>query len=688
MAKQTINLGTGPNTLDGDKVRTAFSKVNDNFDELYGLVGESTSGLVDLVVDSVANALASGDHISIDVIYSDDQDRLSLQANLSAVNQNIVPDTDVTYDLGSPTNQWRSLYVSGNTIYLGGTALSVSGTNITVDGEPISSTINYADIPDTPELAAVATSGSYTDLTDQPSIPADISDLTDTEGLLGQGSGTGIANGFTSVTIPVESGDVVIDLDDNNSVFTFKVNGTLELPDGGTISEDIVTDNPTINLTPANPDVESQKLVIKGGVAGFSNEENGIVITTYNLTVSPGNTASFDVYASSYPGETFYWWVDSYSPGDKFSPDNGTITLDEFGYANFSFVVNDSSVLLRVYVSDTLYNAYANGKGAVSVTVNEGGGTNDLYHLHLTTGDLQETSVFLGTDNHNIRTRIDGSVDLTSHNYDSGDTYRLNFKNNILKIASTANEGDEDLYIKAEDDLYLDAEDDDVFIRANDDVRIRTGFNFDEDTYGREWRFTDDGAIVFYNSNNGTDYGYIRQYDDVFDGARNLEVEGNQQINIKISSSNTTWKFKESGDLILPSGGDIVDSNGVGQTANRVEGSWTVTPGTGTYSFTVDWNNTYVMWVRGNIPNGIIVWNATVSVTNENVPVIGQQYAWNYTGGGSPLLLTSIPNQIVGTAGIISTDNSYIGNTGNTFVFGISNTSGIDQTVQWGYVKI
>lgn len=39
MAKKTINLGTGPNTLDGDKVRTAFGKVNDNFDELYGLVG-------------------------------------------------------------------------------------------------------------------------------------------------------------------------------------------------------------------------------------------------------------------------------------------------------------------------------------------------------------------------------------------------------------------------------------------------------------------------------------------------------------------------------------------------------------------------------------------------------------------------------------------------------------------------
>jgi hypothetical protein len=35
MAKKIINLGTGPNTLDGDKVRVAFGKVNDNFTELY-----------------------------------------------------------------------------------------------------------------------------------------------------------------------------------------------------------------------------------------------------------------------------------------------------------------------------------------------------------------------------------------------------------------------------------------------------------------------------------------------------------------------------------------------------------------------------------------------------------------------------------------------------------------------------
>jgi len=116
-------------------------------------------------------------------------------------------------------------------------------------------------------------------------------------------------------------------------------------------------------------------------------------------------------------------------------------------------------------------------------------------------------------------------------------------------------------------------------------------------------------------------------------------------------------------------------------------GSWTVTPGTNNYSFTVDINNTYNLWALANIPNGIIVYNATVSVSNTNVPVIGVQYAWNYTGGGSPILFTSIPAQIIGTAGAISTASTVVTST-NTFVFGIQNNTVSGITVNYGYIKI
>ena len=117
-----------------------------------------------------------------------------------------------------------------------------------------------------------------------------------------------------------------------------------------------------------------------------------------------------------------------------------------------------------------------------------------------------------------------------------------------------------------------------------------------------------------------------------------------------------------------------------------VSGSWTLSAGTNTVSFTVTAGQSYVMWVNGNIPNGIVNWNATVTLSNSNVPVIGVQYGWYYLAGNA-LELTSIPSQIVGTAGSISTSAPAVSNS-NTFTFGITNNSGTSQIVYYGYVKI
>lgn len=38
MAKKTINLGTGELTGDGESIRSAFDKINQNFSDLYNIV--------------------------------------------------------------------------------------------------------------------------------------------------------------------------------------------------------------------------------------------------------------------------------------------------------------------------------------------------------------------------------------------------------------------------------------------------------------------------------------------------------------------------------------------------------------------------------------------------------------------------------------------------------------------------
>jgi len=120
--------------------------------------------------------------------------------------------------------------------------------------------------------------------------------------------------------------------------------------------------------------------------------------------------------------------------------------------------------------------------------------------------------------------------------------------------------------------------------------------------------------------------------------------------------------------------------------ATKVLGSWTLAAGANTVNITVPGPGTYSLWVNGNIPNGICTYTATVVVTNNNVPVLGSQYAWYYLAGNM-LEITSIPGQIVGTANaIITTAPSTT--TANVFEFGITNNSGASCTVDYGYTKL
>ncbi len=128
----------------------------------------------------------------------------------------------------------------------------------------------------------------------------------------------------------------------------------------------------------------------------------------------------------------------------------------------------------------------------------------------------------------------------------------------------------------------------------------------------------------------------------------------------------------------------ITGATGVG--AGSTTGSWTLASGTNTVSITVPINGTYSIWVRGNIPNGIVTYTATVVVTNTNVPVLGSSYGWYYAAGNA-LVLTAIPAQIVGTVNNISSA-VVATTTANVFTFGITNNSGTSQVVNWGYITL
>ena len=242
------------------------------------------------------------------------------------------------------------------------------------------------------------------------------------------------------------------------------------------------------------------------------------------------------------------------------------------------------------------------------------------------------------------------------------------------------------------------------------DFLINTFIDNTGDPGTKTWTFGTDGTTQLPDSS------IIRTQNW---GAFSLKSDNADIVIMTDVDNSRGWTFGADGNLTLPAGGEIHSATGTGNVVvqsndgataynwtfetngnltfpdtttqstayKRTTGSWTVATGSGTYSFTVPLNGTYTMWVRGNIDNGIVVWNATATVTNNNVPVIGSQRAWNYTDGGSTILITSIPSQILDEQATISTTMPIgIGTTSNRFDFVINNDSGSAQIVYWGYV--
>lgn len=51
-------------------------------------------------------------------------------ANFANISSHLLPSANVTYDLGSPTRRWRSLYLSNNTIYLDSVAIRAGSNGV------------------------------------------------------------------------------------------------------------------------------------------------------------------------------------------------------------------------------------------------------------------------------------------------------------------------------------------------------------------------------------------------------------------------------------------------------------------------------------------------------------------------------------------------------------------------------
>jgi hypothetical protein len=131
MAKRIIRTGTTADPT-GDSLKNAFTKVNDNFTELYNALGLDADTLNLGAFEFNGSVMTTTDSTPIVI----DQ-ATSITSDLT-VGGDIVPNINLGGNLGSPTRQWRSLYVSTNTIYINNVPLSIDAdNNLVVNGSQV-----------------------------------------------------------------------------------------------------------------------------------------------------------------------------------------------------------------------------------------------------------------------------------------------------------------------------------------------------------------------------------------------------------------------------------------------------------------------------------------------------------------------------------------------------------------------
>ena len=444
---------------------------------LSDLLGNAVAQQTTLI-DLVANAATQAEAIAaVTGTYSN----TNVAAYLTAVTGNIIPSANVTYSLGSADRQWKDLWVSNNTIYIGNTPIRVDGGTLLVNNAPITAGSTYGNanvaayLPTDPTFNDVGQAviylddnkgnlinGSYTvslGADGRLSAPGDVYGQYFTLrggngpgaeiGSLGYGGNVVTVHGFegfnvntgdpeigpqwqfdTSGNLTVPGGAKItgstydirlvagndgeavagtVSISTSNPAigqsynWQFNSLGELELPQGGLIKEGGGPFGSSITLEPANITDGDQVLVVYPTFA----EGNHLHLTTGNLYntemylgsddyyVKLTNTGTILLNANDNAGAVSQWQFAS--SGNITLPNTGTIgeMPNPSGFPGYSILLQPSG--------------YINPNQQLLVYPTGGA---DFNHLHLTSGDLYDTELFLGNDNLYVKLTNTGNVEI------------------------------------------------------------------------------------------------------------------------------------------------------------------------------------------------------------------------------------------------------------------------------------
>jgi hypothetical protein len=203
----------------------------------------------------------------------------SIQANgKSRFTGNVEPSANITYSLGSTTNRWKDLWLSGSTIYLGNIQIQNTTGNtvsfVTSTGAPAALTVDISDpsgIQSTPIGNATPSTGNFTTVGATGNINA--SGVTITGSLTASGPGD-FDGGLQSTPIG------------NAAAST------------GSFTTIVATGALTVNST------NGVTAIVNGGTSGTGNI--GATGATFNTVFAKATTAQYADLAENYSGDAVY----------------------------------------------------------------------------------------------------------------------------------------------------------------------------------------------------------------------------------------------------------------------------------------------------------------------------------------------------------------------------------------------
>jgi hypothetical protein len=475
---------------------------------------------------------------------------------------NLIPSANATYSLGNSTNWWSNIWVAGNTIYIGGVPVGMGAGNVlTVNGNAVLQNDSNTTISTTGNITADYFFGNGSQLTGIET--------------------SRIFNGNSNVEIPTANGNITVTAN-GSATWTFDTTGNLT-----TSSNLVIGPSPAGGSSILQPDSalqvvgEGANAFVVSGWAANTNAPDSIAVVAFNAPYANG-ASNVQIAVGNNATTVNYW---------NFGND-GNLTLPQGGIineqANPDGFPGHAIVLTPTTVIDPTQQLWVYPTGG-----------SDYNHLHLTSGNLYNTELFLGNDNLYVKLANTGNI-VVNTNDNGGNFAQWTFDttgNINLPTNGSINFNAGGIVQKPDEDFVItvnDADDDGfaIFNRITDEngnvmaetemQRDRLNIVLDVQGAGYQWQFSDNGQLYLPGNVSGN-YGASTSFYATDNGSSgSMEMKVISYIgdtlgsNIRVTQSNATistsaaaytWTFDNTGNLTAPGN---ISANGSINTGGNV----------------------------------------------------------------------------------------------------------------------